>query len=269
MSGSLKALSSGQFGEFPHYAFTTEGIWALRGVDNGSFMAVQEINRCVIRHPEAVASLPEGVAYICSSGVYVLSGSSSKNIGEGLISLLLKNDESTSGEGYRNFLKTGRLFYNRLSDCLVAAYDSSLFVSKGGNGTWQKLDMEDSDDISDVSGIKCHIEGIEDTLLRSGNGIFDIDCRVVSKNIGEWNVTTCALQTLSGKRLRAFRALGVSNEDDFQVGLWGSCDMRKWIPLIRTSSTTAIPYFGPVWQWYAAGCKGTKLPTGLELYFDN
>ncbi len=74
---AAKALSQGQFGQFPLYVFTTEGVWALEVSSTGSFNAKQIITRDVCINPASITQLDTAVLFATDRGIMLLSGSDS------------------------------------------------------------------------------------------------------------------------------------------------------------------------------------------------
>lgn len=72
LTQSLRSLSSGQFGEFPIYAFCRDGIRALTP-DGGSYRDVQLISRFVA-FPDGFAPLPGATCFLTSAGVMKIEG---------------------------------------------------------------------------------------------------------------------------------------------------------------------------------------------------
>lgn len=68
-------LSEGQFGQFPVYAFTKDGIWALETGADGSFVSSKPLSREISLPEAAIASLDQAVVFISAKGVMLLSGS--------------------------------------------------------------------------------------------------------------------------------------------------------------------------------------------------
>lgn len=83
LTQSLRALSSGQFGQFPLYAFCRDGIRALTP-DNGSFRDVQLISRDVPLSKDCFAPLPDSTCFITRSGVMKIEGTSVSCISKSL-----------------------------------------------------------------------------------------------------------------------------------------------------------------------------------------
>lgn len=75
ISTAAKALSQGQFGQFPLYAFTTEGVWALEVAANGAYIARQPITRDVCINPDSITQIDSAVLFATDRGVMLLSGS--------------------------------------------------------------------------------------------------------------------------------------------------------------------------------------------------
>lgn len=72
---AAKALSEGQFGQFPLYAFTSEGVWALEVSDTGSYSARQPVTRDVCINPESITQIDSAVLFATNRGIMIISGS--------------------------------------------------------------------------------------------------------------------------------------------------------------------------------------------------
>lgn len=77
---AVKALSQGQFGQYPLYCFTTEGVWALETSSTGSFIARQPVTRDVCTNVDSITQLDDAVLFATNRGVMLLSGSTSQCI---------------------------------------------------------------------------------------------------------------------------------------------------------------------------------------------
>lgn len=76
ISTAAKALSEGQFGQFPLYAFTTEGVWALEvSTTTGAFSARQPITRDVCTNADSITQLDNAVLFTTDRGIMLISGS--------------------------------------------------------------------------------------------------------------------------------------------------------------------------------------------------
>lgn len=79
VSSNTEAISQGQFGQFPLYAFTDDGIWALEINAEGKYMARQPVSREVATNPR-ILQMDKMLAYISGKGVTVLSGVNTETI---------------------------------------------------------------------------------------------------------------------------------------------------------------------------------------------
>lgn len=84
MASAAKALSQGQFGQFPLYAFTSEGVWALEVSSTGSYSARQPITRDVCINPDAITQLDSAVLFPTDRGIMLISGSQTQCISEAI-----------------------------------------------------------------------------------------------------------------------------------------------------------------------------------------
>ncbi len=79
---AVKALSEGQFGQFPLYAFTTEGVWALEVSVTGTYSAKQPITRDVVINPDSITQIDTAVLFATDRGIMHISGSSTQCISD-------------------------------------------------------------------------------------------------------------------------------------------------------------------------------------------
>jgi hypothetical protein len=75
ISTATKALSEGQFGQFPLYAFTTDGIWALEVSQTGSYTSVRPLTRDVCTNPNSITQIDGAVLFATDRGIMLISGS--------------------------------------------------------------------------------------------------------------------------------------------------------------------------------------------------
>lgn len=80
ISTAAKALSQGQFGQFPLYAFTSEGVWALEVSSTGSYSARQPITRDVCINSEGITQIDTSVLFPTDRGIMLISGSQTQCI---------------------------------------------------------------------------------------------------------------------------------------------------------------------------------------------
>lgn len=77
---ATSALSQGQFGQFPLYVFTEDGIWAMETAADGSFVTSKPLSRDVCTNPASITSIDNAVVFVTDKGVMLLQGSQVVNI---------------------------------------------------------------------------------------------------------------------------------------------------------------------------------------------
>lgn len=78
LASAAKAMSQGQFGEFPLYAFTGNvGVWALSVTEDGRYSARQPVTRDICVSAESVTSVDNAVLFATARGIMLLQGSQS------------------------------------------------------------------------------------------------------------------------------------------------------------------------------------------------
>lgn len=76
---ATKALSTGQFGQFPLYVFTDNGIWAMQMNQLGTFSSSHAVSMDVAKKGTILA-LDQAVAFVTDKGLMLLTGSDIQNI---------------------------------------------------------------------------------------------------------------------------------------------------------------------------------------------
>ena len=80
LATATKALSEGQFGQFPLYAFCKDGIWALEPSSDGTYASKQPVSRDICSNPKAITQTDNAVVYPTMQGLKLLQGSTTTNI---------------------------------------------------------------------------------------------------------------------------------------------------------------------------------------------
>lgn len=84
VASATKALSEGQFGQFPLYVFSKEGIWAMEVSQTGSYSSRQTIARDVCNNAKSILQTDVAVLFTSDKGVMIIEGSNVRCISEGL-----------------------------------------------------------------------------------------------------------------------------------------------------------------------------------------
>lgn len=74
LASATQAISQGQFGAYPLYAFTSEGIWALQVSETGGWSSIQPVSRDVITPGTAPLSIDNAVVFFSAQGLMMIQG---------------------------------------------------------------------------------------------------------------------------------------------------------------------------------------------------
>ena len=80
------ALSQGQFGQYPIYAFSDQGIWALELTDEGVIKSKHIISREICSNSVSLAQLDDAVVFASKDKINIISGSNVTTISENIYS---------------------------------------------------------------------------------------------------------------------------------------------------------------------------------------
>jgi hypothetical protein len=86
LCAAVKALSQGQFGQFPLYAFTTDGIWALATTSTGGYESIQPVTRDVCSNADSITQIDNAVLFATLRGIMLIQGSQTQCITDGIFS---------------------------------------------------------------------------------------------------------------------------------------------------------------------------------------
>ena len=72
---TTRALSQGQFGQFPLLVFSTDGIWAMEVSETGFYSVKQPVSRDVCSNPGSITQIDGAVVFVTGKGLMVIDGS--------------------------------------------------------------------------------------------------------------------------------------------------------------------------------------------------
>lgn len=82
LSTIAKALSQGQFGQFPLYVFSNEGVWSLEVNSKGTYDTKHPVTRDVCNNVKSITQLDGAVLFQTKRGIMTISGSQAECISD-------------------------------------------------------------------------------------------------------------------------------------------------------------------------------------------
>ena len=80
ISSQAVAVSIGQFGQYPVYVFTNEGIWALQQGSTVLYQSIQPVSLLEANNANSIIPIDGGILFATAKGLFILAGSEIKEI---------------------------------------------------------------------------------------------------------------------------------------------------------------------------------------------
>lgn len=247
ISTAAKALSEGQFGQFPLYAFTTDGVWALEVSAAGSYSAKQPITRDICLSGESITPIDSAVLFATERGIMLLSGSESICISDILDSeepfnintlpqcskLLIDfaslAEANVSYVPFREYITECRMIYDYIQQRIVVINPNYkyAYVYSFESKSWGII----------ASNLKSAVPAYPEALaMNSSNQLVDLSHSSISEGIPVFFVTRpIKLERDILKTIDTIIQRGYFLKGHVKVALYGSRDLFNW-SLIYTST---------------------------------
>lgn len=250
ISTAAKALSQGQFGQFPLYAFTDEGVWALEVNASGGYSAKQPITRDVCISSDSITQIDSAVLFATDRGIMEISGSQTQCItdiinGDEYFSLdrlpglakLYPNGIPQVDCTFSEYRKNARMAYDYVNQRIIVfnASKDYAYVFSMKSKLWGIVASSLTSAINSypnayaMAQVKT-IEGEgEDKKEVINNCLVDISHSAETHNKGL--LVTRPIKLEAGSMLKTFDTVflrGLFGKGKVQVVLYGSRDNIRW-----------------------------------------
>lgn len=155
MAVATRAMSTGQFGEYPLYVFTSKGIYAmLSGGGDVLYSHVAPVNHHVVENARTVCPIDDAVVFGTRQGLFILAGGDAVNIstpldehglpmiengrnlenlvrnvcGEDIYGLMLRERIAKGGVAY-HYANREILLYDKSGDCKIYSIENKKWYS--------------------------------------------------------------------------------------------------------------------------------------------
>ena len=263
---AAKALSQGQFGQFPLYAFTTDGVWALEvSTTTGGFSAKQPITRDVCLGRDSVTQIDDAVLFATDRGIMLISGSETKCISDvldsgtdevfspsslpGASDILFGagvTDEAFSLVPFRTFCASCRMLYDYVSYRLIV-YNPAYAYAYVYSMNMKKWGMMRSD-------IACGVNSYPECLaMTADNRLVDFSVRTENAVPANQVLITRPLKMDTPDVLKTISAIiqrGNFASGKVQALLYGSRDLANWFPVYSSTTHYLRGFRGTPYKYY-------------------
>ena len=259
LATTTTALSQGQFGQFPLYAFTDDGVWALQTSATGSFVAVQPVSRDVCVNAESITQTDNAVLFATDRGIMLLSGSNTICISDtlekdlanisgmpGMDKFLKIPDITLDSTPFMTYIKGARMIYDYVNQRIVLynpgngyAYVFSLKSKKWGMMAGQFLTHANAYPEVVVQDNKYNLVDLSPTTPQTGTVKGLLITRPLKLDGAD------ILKTVNTVLQRGNFDIHATGRRPMQQVIWGSRDLYRW-DIVSSSS-----------EWYMRGYRGT------------
>lgn len=128
IKSATQALSQGQFGQFPLYAFCSDGIWALQTNAKGTYTSIQPISRDICLNAGGIVQLDRMVLFPSARGIGVVQGSNIEYLSDSLRGHLLSPPIVPQQTAFEDFISGASFLYDFIRQ-FIFVYNPSFHIS--------------------------------------------------------------------------------------------------------------------------------------------
>ena len=258
LATAARPLSEGQFGQFPLYAFTDEGVWAIELKSDGTYVARQPVTRDVLVNRLSVASLDSEVIFAADRGIMLLSGSTAVCLSDGIDSRQTFDYTSLPGisaivGGYGVTMMPFRSF---IADCrFVYVYtDQRIIVFNPSADYAYVYSIRDKAWGIMRSSLVSTVNSYPDALaLASGGSVVSLSMQSVPDTATSGFFVTRPVKLGQVGTLVSVSCLiqrGSFVPSSVQSVLYGSRDMRRWHVIASSANYMMTGFSGTPYRYF-------------------
>lgn len=259
ISSAVKALSQGQFGQFPMYVFATDGVWALETSASGTFTAKQPVTRDVCICPESITQVDGAVLFATDRGIMMLQGSTANCISldldkdaqdltafPHLIELLNKHvyPIPSVDSNFKEYVKDCRMVYDYVNQRIIIAKPNATYayIYSMKSNKWGMIESTIVDSINSYPEAYA-VDNNGELLDYSNPKIKDVKATLVTRPI-----KFDAPNDL--KTIRTIVQRGMIERRDVKFILYGSRDLVNWYALASTTTSFLKGISGTPYKYF-------------------
>lgn len=255
IAANTEAVSQGQFGQYPLFVFTTEGIYAMSVTSEGLYGSIYPVSREVCNNANSITPTDRLVYFTSKKGLMAVSGGTAQAVSVALNGRNPRNFAEKQHEGFLDFLESCVIAYD-YRDSMLRIFKKSNGFNEDGESDEKEKDYyvyNITDDTFGMATIDVPIKSVTNDY--PDNVIQDISEDIYSltgkPDINEdeekysGSITTRPLKlggSMTLKSLRAIKNLVDTDGGKISLEIWGSNDCKHWCKLHSTK--------GKPWKYF-------------------
>ena len=252
LSTTAKALSQGQFGAFPLYCFSDNGIWALEVSSEGTYSAKQPVSRAVCTNPDSITQTEGSVLFVTKRGLMSIEGSNVSCISEELhghnvtdaLDQLNKVKQMAGFTGMvipdhvEGWMQKARFLYDDKQQHLYAFRedDDLAYVYSLTDQAWGMMQNDMAHPLPSYTDALVVTREDENGMRKVVNMSDYAQCGSTQKSLIVTRPLTMGVAD-GYKTIEALVTRGVLDKDDAKMVIWASNDLKTWA-IVATSTTS-------------------------------
>lgn len=259
LCASTQAISQGQFGAFPLYAFTTEGIWALSVNNSGGWSSIQPVSRDVIVEGTQPISIDKAVVFFSEQGLMILEGGVTTCISKNLTSDSIHPIPANLPTGIPTdelsaaltFPKSASLGYDYTHSRIYVFGKYITWVYSLRKGTWSHTYAGNAGDYAlneypNMLMVRCNDGKPQELLeLTPASGYY---------SFGEFLTRPVKFGSYSLRTIRSLVTRGLAEDVDVTQVLYASFDGESFAPIAGNDSKRISRISGSGYQMHSLFC---------------
>ena len=259
ISSAVKALSQGQFGQFPMYVFASDGVWALETSATGAFVAKQPVTRDVCICPESITQLDGAVLFATNKGIMMIEGSNTTCISQDLdrdaqdltafphlLDLLNKHNYPIPSVdcNFKEYIKNCRMVYDYVNQRIIVAKPNATYayVYSMKSNTWGMIESTIADSINSYP--EAYAVDNKGALIDFSNPLIQqVKATLLTRPIKFGTPNDL-------KTIRTIVQRGLIERNDIKSILYGSRDLINWHPLASTTTSFLKGISGTPYKYF-------------------
>lgn len=242
---TTKALSQGQFGQFPLYVFSSDGIWAMEvDADTGLYSSIHPVSRDVCSNSKSIVQIDNAIVFASEQGLKLLQGSDVALISRAMDGYNMdKSIYNILAEYSDLFVEDNKTFVDVLRDCsIVYDYPNALLHIYPSEGTKHYIYSFESGEYASFVGhqLESSVPGYPESVLQIGDKLFSYKNKMSDVIQKGYLITRplsfddpLAMKIIEDLRIISRRSSG---ESKVRYAVFASNDNRVWCQLYSLRS---------------------------------
>lgn len=270
LSSTTQALSEGQFGQYPLYAFTDEGIWALQTNENGGIASVTPVTRDIVNNADSITQIDDAILFSSNRGLMVLQGSQTQCLSEALdgewfspsalpgFTKLLEPDR-ISFESFKEFLSGSRIAYDYVRQRILICNPGNVFAPTYSLRSKQWGEVRTGKVVAIVNSYPNSVVQVSPSKIMESTRSDIIDLSQENEDDVVVAAVSRPITFGDGDMLKTVNTM-IARGDKIKTALYGTIDYKRWTPVASSVERYITGIQGTPYKAFRLVLVGTMSP---------